>query len=87
MVELPSPANEHMARYLAAAELYANSMYDENPAAVSFIIAGLALLVILLILWICILSRRSLLAFGIWIRDVWKYAVRHRKELSGRGKS
>lgn len=86
MVELPSPANEHVARYLAAAELFANAMYEENPVAVSFVIAGLVLLVILLILWICILNKRSLLFFGIWIRDVAKYAAKHRKELSGRDK-
>ena len=48
VIELPSPANNYIARYVATAQLFANAMYEENPIAVVFVITGIVLLLIFL---------------------------------------
>jgi hypothetical protein len=47
VVELPSPANNYLARYGAAIQLFASAMYEENPVAVVLILAGFILLILL----------------------------------------
>lgn len=80
-VELPSPANTYITRYLAAAQLFANSMYEEDPVSVVLIIIGFLLLAILLIIKIYIRKKQPIDTIGKWLLDVFKYARNHFKEL------
>lgn len=80
-VELPSPANTYVTRYLATVQLFANSMYEENPAAVVFILLGFSLLIILLIIKIYLRKKRSINTVGKWLIDTFRYARNHFKEL------
>jgi len=80
-VELPSPANTYITRYLAAAQLFANSMYEEDPVSVVFIILGFLLLAILLIIKIYFRKKQPIDTIGKWLLDILKYARDHFKEL------
>jgi len=81
LVELPSPANNYIARYGATIKLFATAMYEENPVAVIFVIAGMSLLLILLIMKIYLWKRQPFDTLGKWLLDTGKYAVKHFKEL------
>jgi hypothetical protein len=81
VVELPSPANNYIARYTATIQLFASAMYEENPIAVVFIITGLVLLILLFIIKIYLRKKQPLDTFWKWIYDTAKYATRHFKEL------
>ena len=81
LVELPSPANNYIARYGATIKLFATAMYEENPVAVIFFIAGMSLLLILLIMKIYLWKRQPFDTLGKWLLDTGKYAVKHFKEL------
>lgn len=83
IVELPSPANNYLTRYGATVQLFANAMYEENPVAVVFIIAGFILLLLLLIIKIYLRGKEPIDTFGKWLLDTGKYAVKHFKELYG----
>lgn len=81
VVELPSPANNYIARYTATVQLFANAMYEENPIAVMLIITGLVLLILLFIIKIYLRKKQHLDTFWKWIYDTAKYSVKHFKEL------
>lgn len=81
IVELPSPANNYLARYGATAQLFANSMYEENPVAVIFVIAGLVLFLILLIIKLYLWKKQPLETLWKWLSDIVKFAVKRFKEL------
>jgi len=81
IVELASPANNYLPRYGATIQLFAVSMYEENPVAVVLVIAGLVLLLLLLFLKIYLQKKRPLDTFGKWLFDIGKYAVKHYREL------
>lgn len=83
MVELPSPANNYITRYSATAQLFATAMYEENPAAVIFIIAGLVLLAVLLIIKIYLRQKEPIDTLWKLLKDTSKYAVNRFKELYG----
>lgn len=84
MVELPSPANNYWARLGATIRLFATAMYDENPLAVIFIIAGFILLLFLLIAKIYLRKKEPINTFGRWLRDTGRYAKKHLRELYGK---
>lgn len=81
VVELPSPANNYISRYGATAQLFANAMYEENPVAVVFVIAGLILLLILLIIKLYLWKKQPLETLWKWLSDTVKFAVKRFKEL------
>src|SRR5665648_693 len=81
IVELPSPANNYLARYSATAQLFANAMYEENPVAVVFVIAGLILLLILLIIKLYLWKKQPIETLWKWLSDTGKFAVKRFKEL------
>jgi hypothetical protein len=78
---LPSPANNYITRYGATIQLFANAMYEENPVAVVFVIAGSVLLLLLLIIKIYLWKSQPFNTLGIWLLDTGKYAVKRFKEL------
>jgi hypothetical protein len=80
-VELPSPANNIIARYLAAGNLFAGAMYKENPTAVVFLIIGFSFSIFWLIIKFYLWKRKPIDMFGRWLSDIVKYAVKHFKEL------
>jgi hypothetical protein len=84
MVELPSPANNYVARFWSTVQLFAKAMYEENPVSVVLIISGLVLLGLVLIFKISLLKKHFLIKLGKWLSDIGKYAVRRFKELFGK---
>jgi hypothetical protein len=81
MVELPSPANNYVARYLATVKLFAQAMYDENPATVVLMLASLALLILVLVLKLYIWKKRTFNSIGKWLADTARFAVRDFREV------
>ncbi len=81
VIELPSPANNYIARYVATAQLFANAMYEENPMAVSGILIGVVLFLCLLILKIYLWKRQPFKTIGKWIYDTVKFSSKRFKEL------
>lgn len=81
MVELQSPTNNYIPRYVATVKLFATAMYKENPVAVIFAIAGLVLLASLLIIKIYLRGKEPIDTFFKLIRDTSKYAIKRFKEL------
>lgn len=86
IVELPSPANNYIARYGATIKLFANAMYEENPIAVSLVLSGIILFLLLLIVRIYMWKRKPFNTLGTWILDTGKYSVKRFKELFGKKK-
>ncbi|MGV8906094.1 MAG: metallophosphoesterase family protein [Acetobacterium sp.] len=86
MVELPSPANNYITRYSATVLLFSNALYEENPAAVIFIITGFVLLIFLVIIRIYLWKKQSFDTLWQWISDIGKYAVKRFKELFSKRK-
>lgn len=81
MVELPSPSNSYIPRYIATVKLFSNAMYDENPVAVFFIISGLVLLITLLIIKLYLWKKQHFTMFSRWICDIVKFAIKRFKEI------
>ena len=81
VVELPSPPNNSLARYVAAAQLFISAMYDENPMTVILIAAGFVLLIVLLIVKLYLKRKKPLDTLFRWIGDTAKFSVKHFKEL------
>ncbi len=81
IVELPSPANNYLARYGATVQLFANAMYEENLIAVVLVIAGLVLLLILMIIKLYLWKKQPFETLWKWLSDVAKFAVKRFKEL------
>lgn len=81
VVELPSPANNYIARYAATVQLFASAMYEENPVAVVFIIIGFALLILLLVIKFYLRKKQPLDTLWKWLSDIIKYAIKRFKEL------
>jgi len=81
MVQLPSPTNLLLQRYIATASLFAQAMYKENQAAVVFFLSGLALLGILLLMLLCMKLKNRLSVLGILIKDTGKFIARRYKDL------
>lgn len=83
VVELPSPANTYLSRYGATVQLFATAMYDENPVAVVLVLAGLALLLVLLVIRLYMWKRQPLETLWKWLVDTARYAVNRFRELFG----
>jgi hypothetical protein len=81
MVELPSPANNYVTRYAATLKLFAQAMYDENPATVILVITSLALLIVVLVLKLYIWKRKTFQSIGKWLADTGRFAVRDFREV------
>lgn len=81
IVELPSPVNNYLMRYVTTAQLFAIAMYEENPVSVVFIIGGFVLLILLLIIKIYLWKKQSLDTLWKWLSDIGKYAAKRFKEL------
>jgi len=81
IVELPSPANNYLARYAATTQLFAIAMYEENTVSVVFVIAGFILLLILLIIKLYLWKKQPIETLWNWLGDVGKFAVKRFKEL------
>lgn len=80
IIELPSPVNTTVARYLATAQLFATAMFEENPVAVANVLFGLIPLVIFIILKIYYWKKDPINKLGKWAVDVGKYSVKEFKE-------
>ncbi len=81
IIELPSPPNNYTMRYWATIQLFANAMYEENPAAIIFLLAVLVLLLFLLILKIYLWKKQPFETLGRWLYDTAKFSVKRFKEL------
>lgn len=81
MVELPSPANNYITRYGATIKLFSKAMYEENPIAVIFIVAGFVLFLILLLIKLYLWRSRPFNTLFRWLLDIVKYSVKRFKEL------
>ena len=81
MVELPSPVNNYIARYMATGKLFAEAMYRENPLPIIFICIGLVLFIILLTLRIYLWKKKQINTLCKWIYDIGEFSIRHFKEL------
>ncbi|HZK71019.1 MAG TPA: metallophosphoesterase [Clostridia bacterium] len=81
IIELPSPANSYLTRYAAAIQLFANAIYEENPVAIAFMIAGLILLIILLAVKLYLWKKHPIQTLWKWLSDTFKFAVKRFKEL------
>lgn len=81
MVELPSPANNYISRYLATAKLFAEAMYEENPLTVILMSIGLIALLFLIVLRIYLWKQEPIDMLGKWLSDSGKYAAKRFREL------
>lgn len=81
MVELPSPANTYISRYLATVELFAEALYEENPVTVVLISIGFIILVLLVIFRIYIWKQEPIDTLGKWLRDTGSFAAERFREL------
>jgi len=81
VVELPSPANVIMDRYIAAGQMFARSLYKEYPTIIYGI--GLALLLAIGgVLWIYRVSWWAYLQrLGQWLYEITKLAILKYKEI------
>ena len=81
VVELPSPPNVIMDRYLAAGQMFARSIYKEYTT----IVYGLGLVILLLIGAILWTYRKNWWAFlqrlGRWLYEIIKFSVSKYKEI------
>ena len=80
MIQLPSPANNIQDRYIAAASLFANSIFKEYKTTVIFISS----ILVFAILWLLYSTYKrwwNFLKFiGKWLIDVIRFAVKKYKE-------
>lgn len=81
MVEMPSPKNTLVQRYVATIALFSESLYKENRLAVTLIINGLILLLFLLLIKLYIRYSRELKLFGILIKDTGSFVSQKSKDL------
>jgi hypothetical protein len=81
IIELPSPGNQYILRYAAAAQLFANAIYKENPVAVVLVILGFVLLLIVLILKIYLWKKHLFNNLGVWLKDTAKFSKNRFKEI------
>ncbi len=81
IVELPSPASNYLSRYGATIQLFAKAMYEENPLAMIFLLAGVGLLLSLVIVKLVLRKQQGLQALRKWLGDSWKYSVKRFREL------
>jgi hypothetical protein len=86
MVELPSPANQYLARYAATAQLFTSAMFKENPASVVLVIVGAILFVLWIIVRMYFRRKKFIDTFGKWLFQVLKYAGKTFKEYFGKKK-
>lgn len=86
IVELPSPVNNYLIRYVATLQLFATAMYEENPVSVIFVIVGFVLFMLLLIIKIYLWKKQALDTLWKWFNDIGKYAAKRFKELFGNRK-
>lgn len=81
MVQLPSPANLLLQRYMATVALFAQAMYMENQAAVDLFIAGFVLLILLLLLLLFLKLKNRLTVFWTLMKDTGRFIVKRHREL------
>lgn len=81
MVQLPSPTNVLLKRYVTTVSLFAEAMYRENTVAVILFIIGLVLLALLLLLLLFIKLNHRLALLWVLIKDTGKYTAKRFKEL------
>lgn len=87
MVELPSPANNYVARYISTANLFITAMIDENPVAAAFLFTGAVLFILLILIRIYLGHKRGFHTFGKWLKDMAVYGVKHFRDLKSSSKS
>lgn len=84
IVQLPSPPNQTVDRYLAAGQMFATSIYKEYTT----LVWAIAVFLILIIGWILLIFRQRwwscLKRLGLWIYEVAKFAVFKYKEIMRR---
>jgi hypothetical protein len=80
-IELPSPKNDIVDRYLGTIQLFAKAIYIEYKA----IVITVASIVILILVWILFNTRNSWIKYlvfvGKWLSEIFKVAVIKFKEL------
>lgn len=81
MVELPSPTNNYISRYLETVKLFAEAMYEENPVAVILVSMGFVTLLFLIVLRIYLWKQEPIDTLGKWLNDTGKYAAKRFREL------
>ena len=81
MIELPSPVNNYIPRFVAAAKLFYEAFYLENAASVILMLIGLAILALLIIIKLYFKKKQSITIFGKWVGDIVEFAVKRHKEL------
>ncbi|MDF2632955.1 MAG: metallophosphoesterase, partial [Caproiciproducens sp.] len=73
MVELPSPKNTIIKRYLATAALFADAMFVENRAAVISFLVGLFIFAALLLLLFYIKFKHGLILLWTLLKDTGRF--------------
>lgn len=81
MVELSSPANTYIARYLATVKLFGVAMYQENKVAVTLIITGAAALGAALLTRLYLWKKKTIQKSGRLLVDIFRYSINRFKEL------
>lgn len=81
MIQLPSPTNLLLQRYVATGSLFAQAVYRENQAAVGLFITGLILLVLLLLVFLFLKLKNRLTVFWILMKDTGRYTAKRYREL------
>lgn len=81
MIQLPTPANILLQRFLFTASMFAEAMYKENRAAVILFVAGLIFLLLLLFLLVFLRFNKQLYLFWILIKDSAGYLSKRFGEL------
>lgn len=84
MVELPSPTNLYVQRYIATFQLFSNAMYEENPVSVVLILSGLGLLLLLLVIKIYLWKEHIFRKLAKWLLDTGRYGKRRFREIFGK---
>ena len=81
LVQLPSPANNMLTRFVTAATLFAVAIYRENPVPVVLILSGLALLAVLIILQLSIRHQPRLKRIWLLVHDTGRFFMQRRREI------
>lgn len=81
MIELPSPANNYIPRFAAAARLFYEAFYQENSVSVILMLVGLAILALLILMKLYFWKKQTVNIFVKWLGEIVKFAVKRHKEL------
>jgi hypothetical protein len=84
VVQLPSPTNQLQDRFIAALQLFTNSVYKEYTTYV----IGIGIITTLILIWTVWINRYRwwpyLKFIVLWLYEIFKFAVAKYKEMKAR---